>query len=336
MISVRHYRTGAPGVEIGDPETIDQHLAEQDGLVWVDVDAPTPEDVKLLVEEFDVHHLAAEDLLEARQRPKLERYGNHFLLVARDCRLEDTTLVAMEIDVVFGDGWIITVRKPSHLGHEPVSLDEVARHFERQRSGEGATDEGFLLYVLLDTLVDRYFVVVDQLEERLEDLEELVFGEEGQGAPVASSDAVELQRTMFRLRSTLMGLRRSVAPLREVLGALQRREVPFLGEAAVMHLQDVYDHVLRIVDLNESQRELLTAVQEARIAIAGNRMNQVMKTMTSWGAILLGSTLIAGIYGMNFRYMPELDWRYGYPMALTMMLVLTVGLFRWFKRHEWL
>ncbi len=336
MISVRHYRTGAPGAERGDPETIDRHLAEQDGLVWVDVDGPTPEDVKLLAEEFDVHHLAAEDLLEARQRPKLERYGDHFLLVARDCRIDESTLIAMEIDVIFGDGWIVTVRKPSHLGHEPVSLEEVARRFERQRSGEGATDEGFLLYVLLDTLVDRYFLVIDELEDRLEDLEQMVFGQDGQGTPHGTTDPVELQRAMFRLRSTLMGLRRSVAPLREVIGALLRREVPFLGEAAVVHLQDVYDHVLRIVDLNESQRELLTAVQEARIAIAGNRMNQVMKTMTSWGAILLGSTLIAGIYGMNFRYMPELDWRYGYPMSLAMMVVLTVTLVRWFKRHDWL
>jgi magnesium transporter len=130
--------------------------------------------------------------------------------------------------------------------------------------------------------------------------------------------------------------RRVDAPLREVLAALLRREAVCIGEAAIIHLQDVYDHVLRVTEWIETQRDLLTGLLEADLAVVSNRTNKVMKRMTSWGAILLGSTLIAGIYGMNFTHMPELDWVAGYPLALGTMLALTIFLYTWFKRRDWL
>jgi magnesium transporter len=134
----------------------------------------------------------------------------------------------------------------------------------------------------------------------------------------------------------MVHFRRAVAPLREVLAQLLRREAEGIGDEAIIHMQDVYDHVLRVTDWIETQRDLLTGLLEADLAVVSNRMNQVMKRMTSWGAILLGSTLIAGIYGMNFNDIPELNWTFGYPFALGSMLALTLFLYFWFKRRNWL
>jgi magnesium transporter len=134
----------------------------------------------------------------------------------------------------------------------------------------------------------------------------------------------------------MVEFRRAASPLREVVAVLLRREIPTIGDTAIAHLQDVYDHVLRISDLMETQRELLTGLLEASLAVASNRVNHVMKLTSSWGAIILGSTLVAGIYGMNFRHMPELHWMLGYPMALLMMLTLTAVLYRAFRKRGWL
>jgi magnesium transporter len=203
----------------------------------------------------------------------------------------------------------------------------MARRFERQRSEDGGSDEGFLLWALLDVIVDRYFLVTDGVDDRIDAVEEVVFSDTTTG---------ETPREVFDLRRALVQFRRSTSPLREVVAELLRREADCIGEAAIIRMQDVYDHVLRVIDLVESQRELVTGLLEAHLAVTSNRMNQVMKRMTSWGAILLGSTLIAGIYGMNFEYMPELDWYLGYPMALGMMLVLTVVLYTYFRRRDWI
>ena len=178
-----------------------------------------------------------------------------------------------------------------------------------------------------DVIVDRYFEVTDEFDDRLDTLEEAVFGDDGQGG---------VPRDVFAIRRDLMEFRRAAAPIRDVVNAIIRREVSFVSDEAIVHFHDIYDRVLRIVDLVESQRDLLTGLLEADLAVISNRLNQVMKKMTSWGAILIVATLVAGIYGMNFRYMPELDWHYGYFFALGTMLVSTGGLYLYFKRKSWL
>jgi magnesium transporter len=215
-----------------------------------------------------------------------------------------------------------------HPDHpEPFPLDAVIRRFDLERTVQATEDEGFLIWALLDVVVDRYFDVSDHFDDRLDEVEEVVFSaDKGEGIP----------REVFDVRRSMVHFRRAVAPLREVLGALLRREAGCLGEASLVHLRDVYDHVLRATDWIEAQRDLLTGLLEADLAVVSNRTNQVMKRMTSWGAILLGSTLIAGIYGMNFQNIPELDWSFGYPLALGSMLALTVVLYVWFKRRDWL
>ncbi|HEV3400251.1 MAG TPA: magnesium transporter CorA family protein, partial [Acidimicrobiales bacterium] len=200
--------------------------------------------------------------------------------------------------------------------------------FERTRADN--TTPGFLLYVLLDVVVDGWFGVTEATEDALEDLEERIFDEE------EDEGEVSIQQLMFDARRRLLTLRRGIVPLREVVGSLMRREVPWIDSATAIHLQDVYDHVLRAVDQLDSQRELLSNAVDAHLAISSNQMNRAMERMTAWGAILLGATLVAGVYGMNFEHMPELGWRMGYLWAFGLMGVITLVGFRYFKRKGWL
>ncbi len=203
----------------------------------------------------------------------------------------------------------------------------MARRFELQRSEHHTTEQGFLLWALFDVIVDRYFEVTDAVDERLDEIEEVVFSEKPPPA---------VPREIFTVRTDLTTLRRAAAPMREVVNAIIRREIDFVDDQAIVHFHDIYDRVLRVGDLVEAQRDLLTGLLEANLAVTSNQLNQVMKKMTSWGAILIVATLIAGIYGMNFRHMPELHWQYGYLMALGLMGVTTFLLYRMFKRRDWL
>jgi magnesium transporter len=182
------------------------------------------------------------------------------------------------------------------------------------------------LWAILDVVVDRYFVATDAIDNFLDGIETVVFDEEPRAIP----------REIFAMRRALITFRRAAAPLREVMSQILRREVPSVSDTAIVHMQDVYDHVLRVLDLIESQRELLTGLLEGQLAVMSNRMNQVMKATSSWGAILIVATLIAGIYGMNFQHMPELEWYYGYPFALGVMALSMYVLYRVFKRRGWL
>ena len=295
------------------------------GLLWVDVEDPSREEVAHLREQLGLHHLTAEDLQNPQQRTKLENYADHYHIALRDCVLVAGELISREVDVVFSDGWLLSARH-SDDGNGPPPIDDAKKRFERQRGEFGANDEGFLLWALLDVIVDRYFSVTDAVDEQLDVIEDIVFGD----APVATP------REIFELRRALVAFRRAIAPLREAMSQLLRKEVSCIEEPALVHMQDVYDHVLRVLDLVESQRELLTGLLEGQLAVQSNQMSRVMKATSSWGAILIASTLIAGIYGMNFDDMPELRWVFGYPFALGLML-LTTGVLYWlFKRRGWL
>ena len=332
MIRVRRYLGTGEVDEQVDPEEISECLGRGGQLLWVDAEDLDAGDVATLAEEFAVHHLAAEDLLESLPRPTLGRYGSHLLLAVRDCYMDRQSFATREIDLVFGDGWLISVRKRGEDGAPPAQAEPVVERFERLRIEDGLTDEGFLLYAFLDVVVDRYFDVADRLHDRLEAIEEAIFSEED-GSSLSNRSITE---GLYRLRRDLVAFRRVVAPLREAIAPLLRREAVFLAEPALVHLRDVYDLVVRVGEVTETYRDLLNGALEAHLSIASNRMNLVMKRATSWGAILVTATLVAGIYGMNFRHMPELDWRLGYPLALSIMAAVTAVLYRNFRRRDWL
>jgi magnesium transporter len=296
-----------------------------DCLLWVDCADPTLSDIEHLAHQLGLSAFTAEDLRTPHQRTKLARFGDYAHVALKDLELIDGEMLQREIDVVFSDGWILTVRHPQ--GDIRVDVGwEVLDRFTRFRSDSGINEEGMFLWAILDVVVDRYFVATDAIDEFLDDIETVVFDEEPRAIP----------REIFAMRRALITFRRAAAPLREVMSQILRREVPSVSETAIVHMQDVYDHVLRVLDLIESQRELLTGLLEGQLAVMSNRMNQVMKATSSWGAILIVATLIAGIYGMNFRHMPELEWYYGYPFALGVMALSMYVLYRVFKRRGWL
>jgi magnesium transporter len=336
MIRVRRYHESGTVDEEVDPTDVSDCLGQPGALLWVDVQDPTGDDITCLTEEFGVHHLAVEDLTEPAPRPRLAMFDTHFLLSVRDCLFDgEGGFSTREVDLLFGDGWLLSVRKPGEEGDPPMPVNDVVERFERTRRLDGATDEGFLLFVFLDTIVDRFFDVSDAVEDRLEEIEDDIFADPTRVRSSGPADRSVTER-LYRLRHDLIGYRRVVSPLRDAVNPLLRNEVDFLGEAAVLHLRDVYDHVLRAVEVSEAHRDLLTGALDAHLSLVSNRMNLVMKRATSWAAILVCATLVAGIYGMNFKHMPELDWRFGYPLALGSMALIAVVLYFTFKRRDWL
>jgi magnesium transporter len=342
VISAWRYVSGTAGCTAVDPDFLARtrdasssttSAAEAAGegagassVLWVDIVDPTDDERELVAGHLGLGPTVLDALRHPKERTKLQRYGDYFHVAVHDCRIEGEQFVASEVDLVMGPGWLVTVRHPGDDGGH-LDVEQVARRFELQRNEHDATEEGFLLWALFDLIVDRYFDVTDGFDDRLDTLEESVFGDDGQGG---------VPREVFAIRRDLMEFRRAAAPLREVVNAMIRREVAFVSDAAIVHFHDVYDRVLRVVDLVESQRDLLTGLLEADLAVISNRLNTVMKKMTSWGAILIVATLIAGIYGMNFRHMPELHWQYGYAIALGMMATSTFILYRVFKKRDWL
>lgn len=316
MISVRVYSGGGRDGQVEEIESaaISDVVGSDDRVLWAHVTEPSDTDLNCLAEEFSLHPLAMEDIRERHQRPKLETYPTHSFLVAYTGAME-------EVEMFVGPGWLVTVADSS------VNLETVRSRFERTRPDPVTV--GFLVYTILDDLVDGYFDATDKAEETLERIEDLIFEE-------AVPDEQTVQKELFDVRRQLVEFRRAVVPLRDVVASLLRREADWVDDATATHLQDVYDHVLRAVDLLDSQRELMGNAVDAHLAIISNHMNAVMKRMTSWGAILLGSTLVAGIYGMNFVHMPELEWRLGYPFALGIMLMITIGGYTYFKKRDWL
>ena len=321
---------GVAGREAVDPADLRREgaAAAADGsvVVWVDMEDPTEEERDLIQHQLTLDPTVIEALTLPKERTKLVRYGDYFHVAVHDARCTGTRFSTSEVDIVMGPGWMVTVRHPGPDGGR-LDVELVEHRFELQRTEHSTTEEGFLLWALFDVIVDRYFEVTDAFDDRLDALEEVVFGDDGQGG---------VPRDVFAIRRDLMEFRRAAAPIREVVNSMIRKEVSFVSEQAIVHFHDVYDRVLRIVDLVESQRDLLTGLLEADLAVISNGLNQVMKKMTSWGAILIVATLIAGIYGMNFRHMPELRWQYGYAVALGMMATSTFVLYRIFKKRDWL
>ena len=283
-----------------------KHVDEDACLLWVDCDDPSEEEIATLAEQLGIHHLTAEDLVNANQRTKLERFADHFHVALHDLVFDGEVLQNREVDVVFSEGWLLSVRHSNGAEMAPAGKEALAR-FERQRGEHGSNDEGFLLWAILDVIVDRYFDVTTAIDERLDDIEDVVFDRTAGRDPAGDLHTAPVDRRVPpRRRPTARGAR--AAPPQG--GRVHRRR----GDRTLSRTSTTTR--CASLDLIESQRELLTGLLEGHLAVQSNQMNRVMKATSSWGAILIASTLIAGIYGMNFRHMPELSWAFGYPFAL--------------------
>jgi magnesium transporter len=321
MIECRAYRDGVLREEAFDPARAKEILDQKGSRVWLDLAEPTAEELALIQREFDLHPLVIEDLEHRGQRAKLEVYDRYYFMTIHGLSLsDDGELVDHEVHLVSSERFLVTVRFPPAF-----DLSEAIRRWDRQPelTAEGA---GFLAYAVLDEIVDGYFDVVDLFEDRSEEIEDRVFADEPDRT---------VQRDIFRLKRKVVQFRRLVGPLRPAMDRLIE-EARFVAPGLLPYFRDVSDHVIRVLEFTDNLRELLTASLEAQLSQVSNRLNQIMKQVASWSAIILLPTLIAGIYGMNFDHMPELHWLAGYPLALGLMAVAAGLLYRMFRRRDWL
>jgi len=308
---------GFPVTEIGD------HLRDDGVTVWLDLYNPDAGDLAVLTDEFGLHPLAVEDAVQRHERPKLDRYPDHLFLSAYAVDLDPATaeLVSHELAAFITPRALITVRKDGGFSAD--------RLVERWDGSPDLAVHGvaYLLHGLLDDVVDGHFVAVRSLDDQIEQLQEQLFAEDGAG--------IEVQRRSFQLRKSLVLLRRVVLPMREVVNSLMRRDVHLLDEEMTHYYQDVYDHVLRATEWTESLRDLVTTILETRLTIQGNRLNEIMKRLTGWAAIIAIPTAVTGFYGQNVPY-PGFAQEWGFVSSLVLIGVIGGGLYVMFKRRGWL
>jgi magnesium transporter len=324
VIRTRLYRDGKCLDEDFDPEKISDHLESEGCVVWLDLDSPKTEDLALIADEFGLNPLAVEDATSGRQRPKVDHYDDHLFISLYDVARETDSgrLSAHELAVFAAPRYLITVRKTPGYSIDPV----VARWDDNQNLAKYGV--GYLLWGLLDVVVDGYFDIVQQLDDSIDGLEDLLFG------PAQSSTAV--QRQSYDLRKALVQVRRVVLPTREVVNALMRRDSELVDDALIPYYQDVYDHVLRAADSTDSLRDLVSTILETNLTIQGNRANEIMKKVTSWAAIAAVPAVITGYYGMNVLTFPKSGTDAGGYVALALMAVIVTGLYVMFRRRDWL
>ena len=297
---------------------------ETSTVTWINVDGIHDASViEALGTHFGLHPLILEDIMNTSQRPKLEDLGDSICLVLKMIEFvpgcPDVSIEQMS--VVFGKNFVLSFQERPGDTFDPVR--------ERIRKGKGRVRKmgpDYLAYALLDSVVDDYFVVLEKLGEDVEDLEEELVTDPKKGT---------LNR-IHRMKREMIFLRKSVWPLREVISRMERAESPLIRKTTGIFLRDVYDHTIQVIDNIETFREMLSGMLDMYLSSVSNRMNEVMKFLTIIGTIFIPLTFLAGVYGMNFRFMPELGWRYGYFVVWGVMIAVGMSLIAYFRRKKWL
>jgi len=319
------YRSGVPKIQENFTEAdLPELLKDETAVIWVDMDAPTEADERVLLDIFQFHPLTVEDCRENRHYPKVEEFENYiyFIVHGVTANTSPERFNTIELDGFLGHNFVITYH------HEMFrSINNVK---QQVRTTPVACQRGtaFLLHQILDQVVDYYSPVLDDFDERVDKLEDDIF---------------TLRRPNNEILSEIMDLKRSVLRLRrisgkqmEILHRMSRGEFSLIPEDMRPFYRDVYDHLVRVVDLAENYRDLISGSLEAYLSVVSNRLNEIMKVLTIFSAVMLPLTFIAGVYGMNFENMPELHSRYGYYATWVIMLIVAFGMLLYFKRRGWI
>ncbi len=307
-------------VEIGELSRV---LEQPGRFVWIGLHAPSAELLRQVQQEFGLHDLAIEDAHRAHQRPKLETYGDSLFIVLRTAWMnaEQRRIVFGETHFFVGKNFIVSVRHGSSLAYSDVRA-RCESTPQLLRKGPG-----FALYAVMDSIVDQYFPVIDALGLELEALEEKIFGEKSTRETTAQ---------IYELKRQLLEVKRAISPLIDICNRLVRFDLDVIPEDTRPYFRDVYDHVIRLNEMLDTARELLTTALDANFSLISISQSEVSKRFAGWAAIIAVPTMVAGIYGMNFKSMPELQWDYGYPVVLFVTFGLSGLLYLLFKRSGWL
>ena len=304
-------------------ENIAEFSKQPNATIWLDLVSPSDDELRALGAHLGLHELAVEDAFKGRQRPKLEHYDSHLFINAYAANFDQGSdeLETIELSVFVTNQALITIRDD-----EAFDISVLTSRWDDSNvlSNHGVS---FLLWGLLDVIVDGYFVVVEALDQEVEELEDLLFAEK----PLDR----EIQKRSYQLRKALVTLRRVAIPMREVLNPIVKRDAQVLSGEMTAYFQDIYDHVMRVADWTDSLRDLVTTLLETNLTIQGNRMNMIMKKVTSWAAIIAVPTAVTGFFGQNVPY-PGFNQAIGFWESTVSMVVISVALYFTFKKRDWL
>lgn len=293
-------------------------------VTWINIDGlHQVEILEKLGECYGFHPLVLEDILNTDQRPKMEDYGDYLYIVLRMLNYNDKSseIETEQVSLILGPNFVFSFQEKEGDVFDPVR--------ERIRNGKGRIRKmgaDYLAYALLDSIVDNYFMIMEKLGETIEFLEE----------ELVTQPVPETLQTIHQLKRELIFLRKAVWPLREVISGLERGELVLVKETTRIYLRDVYDHTIQVIDTIETFRDMISGMLDIYLSSVSNRLNSVMKVLTIIATIFMPLTFIAGIYGMNFKFMPELEWQWGYPMVWLLVVVISVFMLIYFKKKRWL
>ena len=295
-----------------------------EGVVWYTVDGVhNVEILKMLGENFGLHPLVMEDIGNTTQRPKIEGFEGYYFIAAKMISYDTRAarIKSEHVSIIYGPGFVVLFLQ------DPGDLFAPIR--QRIESGKGRIrlmGSDYLVYALVDAIVDYYFHVLEEIGERIEQLED----------EVVSNPSARTLQSIHHVKREMIALRRSIWPMREVVNSMVRDESPLISEGVKIFLRDLYDHTVHVIDSVETMRDIITGTLDVYLSSVSNRLNEVMKVLTVMSSIFIPLTFIVGIYGMNFHYMPELEWTWGYPAVWVVMLALALALLTLFKRKKWM
>jgi len=321
MITIFRYSEGAGFEETHDSAALVE-VPPKGAYLWVDLQAPTPEEADVLNRVFGFHPLAVEDCWHEPQHSKVDDYGSHVFMVVHGIRYdaEHDEFKTHELNIFLGASYLVTF----HTYHSR-SID-AAKENIRRHPAVMARGMDFVLHQIVDRVIDNYFPKLEIIESKIDELE----------TDLIADVRPELLTRIFDLRRTVSHLKRIATQEREMLIQISRGDFPFIGEKAQVYFKDVYDHLFRIVEGADTHRDTLNVMIQVYVSMVSNQLNNTMRVLTLIATVMLPLTVITGIYGMNFDFMPELHWKLGYPLILLVMLVVSVLMITYFRKRNWL
>jgi magnesium transporter len=307
--------------------TIDEYLPSTDEslITWINIDGLHRNDVMEKIGGlFHLHPLTLEDIVNTGQSPKMEDYKDYLFIVLKMLYYDEKMgeITTEQVSFCLGSNFLISFQEET----EKDVFDTVRERIRNDKSRMRKMGADYLTYALIDAIVDSYFIILEKLGEQIEFLEEKVVNEPTQKVP----------HDIHKLKRAMIFLRKSIWPLREVISGMERGDSPLICESTHVYLRDIYDHTIRIIETIETFRDILSGILDVYLSSISNRINAVMKVLTIIATIFMPLTFLAGVYGMNFKYMPELEWRWGYPAILLLMAVITMFMLFYFRRKKWL
>lgn len=291
---------------------------------WINVDGLAQVDVMQHFGScFGIHPLVLEDILATDQRPKLEDYKDYLYLVIKMLTFtSDNRITSEQVSIILGENFVISFQE----GLEGDVFEPVRQRLKNEQGRLRTAGPDFLTHALLDIIVDNYFLVLEKIAEQIEAIEE----------ELIDRPTTETMHAIYHLKREMLFLHKAIWPLREVVGGLQRHDSKLISDATAIYLRDLYDHTIQVVDTLETLRDMLSGMLDIYLSSVSNRLNGVMKVLTIIATIFMPLTFLAGVYGMNFKHMPELEWPWGYPLVLLLMLCIAGAMMLYFRNKKWL